>query len=141
MYDGDEKKLLWRENMMKLTFTENGLKTELPYGELHISPKDEHGFRPFQLMVASVSACSLSVFRQVLQKQRVQFEELYVEAEVSRKEDEANRIEQIDLTFTIKGENLKEERLKKSLEVSSKNCSMVRSVQDSIRIVKHLEIV
>lgn len=127
--------------MMKLAFTENGLKTELPYGELHISPEDEHGFRPFQLMVASVSACSLSVFRQVLQKQRVQFEELYVEAEVSRKEDEANRIEQIDLTFTIKGENLKEERLKKSLEVSSKNCSMVRSVQDSIRIVKHLEIV
>lgn len=126
---------------MKLTFTENGLQTDLPFGELHISPEDEHGFRPYQLMVASVSACSVSVFRQVLQKQRVEFEDLTVSAEVTRKEDEANRIEQIDLTFSIKGENLKEEKLKKSLEISSKNCSMVRSVEDSIRIVKHLQIV
>lgn len=126
---------------MKMTFTEKGVKTELPFGELNISPEDEHGFRPYQLMVASVSACSVSVFRQVLDKQRVKFDDLTVSAEVSRKEEEANRIEQIDLTFTVKGENLKEDKLKKSLEISSKNCSMVRTVEDSIRIVKHLEIV
>lgn len=126
---------------MKMTFTEKGVKTELPFGELNISPEDEHGFRPYQLMVASVSACSVSVFRQVLDKQRVKFDDLTVSAEVSRKEEEANRIEQIDLTFTVTGENLQEDKLKKSLEISSKNCSMVRTVENSIRIVKHLEIV
>lgn len=126
---------------MKLTFTENGLQTELPFGELNISPEDEHGFRPYQLMVASVSACSLSVFRQVLKKQRVAFEDLTVTSEPTRNKDEANRIEQIDLTFTITGENLNEEKLMKSLEISSKNCSMVRTVEDSIRIVKHIKIV
>lgn len=126
---------------MKLSFTETGLQTELPFGELNISPEDEHGFRPYQLMVASVSACSLSVFRQVLRKQRVEFEDLTVTSEATRNKDEANRIEQIDLTFTIKGENLKEDKLMKSLEISSKNCSMVRTVEDSIRIVKHIEIV
>lgn len=126
---------------MKLTFTETGIKTELPFGDLNISPEDEHGFRPYQLMVASVSACSVSVFRQVLNKQRVEFEELSVSAEPTRKKEEANRIEQIDLTFTIKGENLNEEKLKKSLEISSKNCSMYRTVKDSIRIIKHLEII
>lgn len=125
---------------MKLTFTENGLQTELPFGDLHISPEDEHGFRPYQLMVASVSACSVSVFRQVLRKQRVEFEDLTVSAEVTRNEDEANRIEQIDLTFSITGDNLNEKKLQKSLEISSKNCSMVRTVEDSIRIIKHLEI-
>lgn len=116
------------------------METELPYGDLHISPDDAHGFRPFQLMVASISACSVSVFKQVLGKQRIAFEELSVAAEVTRNADEANRIEQIDLTFTITGENLQKDRLEKSLEISSKNCAMVRSVDNSIRIVKHLEI-
>lgn len=125
---------------MKLTFTETGMKTEVPYGDLHISSEDEHGFRPFQLMVASIASCSLSVFRKVLNKQRIAFDDLSVEADVSRIAEEANRIEQIKLTFSIKGEDLNKDRLMKSVEVASNNCPMVRSVEGSIRIVKEIDI-
>ncbi len=126
---------------MKITYHENNMTTELPYGDLHISSDEDYGFRPFQLMVASIAGCSLSVFRKVLKKQRVDVEDVTVSVTVERNEDEANRIEQMDLTFTVKGNDLKKERLKKSLDVASSNCPMVRSVEDSIRIVKHLEIV
>lgn len=125
---------------MKITFEENNMTTELPYGDLNISADEEYGFRPFQLMVASIAGCSLSVFKKVLMKQRIDVEDVSVSVTVERNEAEANRIEQMDLTFSIKGKNLKEERLKKSLDTASNNCPMVRSVEDSIRIVKHLDI-
>lgn len=47
-----------------------------------------------------------------------------VEADVIRSEDEVNRIERVTLLFKVKGKDLKQEKLQKSLEIASKNCSM-----------------
>lgn len=125
---------------MKFIVTEENIKTDLGFGSLQISAKDEEGFRPFQLLVSSVVGCSALVFRRILEKQRTKFDELIIEAEVERDEAEANRIRKISLIFKIKGENLDEKRLQRSLELSRKHCSMVRSVEDSIEIVESLQV-
>lgn len=125
---------------MKFTVTEKDIRTDLAFGSLAISGNDEEGFRPFQLLVSSIVGCSALVFRRILEKQRTKFEEIVIEAEVERAEEEANKITKISLTFKIKGEDLDEKRLQRSLDLSRKHCSMVRSVEDSIEIVENLEV-
>ncbi|MCT2534423.1 OsmC family protein [Aquibacillus koreensis] len=124
---------------MEFTLKENGVRTALSYGTLDISGDELYGFRPYQLMVASIVGCSASVFRKILAKQRVEIDDLTIQVEVERNELEANRIEKIDIHFVIKGKNLDDEKLYKNLEVARKNCSMVRSVENSIEINETLE--
>ncbi|MFD2212048.1 OsmC family protein [Virgibacillus halophilus] len=126
-----------------MQFRSNGdaMETTVGFGDLVISANDELGYRPFQLMVASIVGCSGSVFKKILKKQRIEFEELTIDADVKRNPDEADRIERIILSFTIKGENLDKEKLKKNLAIARKNCSMARSVENSIEIEETIEVV
>jgi uncharacterized OsmC-like protein len=126
---------------MKFTLKENGMRTELDYGQLDISGNEEFGFRPFQLMVASIVGCSSSVFMKIMEKQRTEIHDLQVDAKILRNPEEANRIEKIQLNFMIKGTQLDPDKLYKNLEVSRRNCSMVRSVEDSIEIEENIELV
>src|SRR5690625_6877291 len=102
---------------MKFYFKENNVQTELEYGELVISGNEEYGFRPFQLMVSSIVSCSGSVFKQILSKQRIELESLEITADVKRNPEEANRIEQIDLTFIVKGSVLNKVKINYSLVI------------------------
>ncbi|MDY0407532.1 OsmC family protein [Virgibacillus soli] len=126
---------------MKFQLTEHGVSTEFDFGKLDISGDAQYGFRPFQLMVASIVGCSTSVFRKILVKQRIDIEDIICEAEVKRNPNEANKIEEIMLTYYVKGQQLKEEKLQKSLAIARKNCAMVRSVEDSITINETIIIV
>ncbi|WP_345242815.1 OsmC family protein [Pontibacillus salipaludis] len=118
-----------------------GVRTSTEFGQLNISPDEEKGFRPFQLMVSSIASCSLSVYRKILDKQRIEYEDIKVTADITRNEAEANRIEKIHLHFVVKGSHLDEDKLTKNLELSSKNCSMVQSVKGSIEIEETVEAI
>jgi len=126
---------------MDFHLKEEGVRIDLDYGELNISGDETFGFRPFQLMVASIAGCSASVFRKILQKQRTEIADMKITANVERNPDEANRIERIDLHYVIKGYHLDDDKLYKNLAVARKNCSMIRSVEDSITIEETLESV
>lgn len=117
------------------------MRAELPYGEIDISGNEDYGYRPFQLMVASIAGCSASVFRKILEKQRTEIADLQVHAEVERNSEEANRIEKITLKYTVKGRRLDPEKLYKNMEIARKNCSMIRSVEGSITIEEHIDTV
>lgn len=125
---------------MNFQMTEKGFVTETEYGELHISGDDQYGFRPYQLLVSSIAVCSGGVLRKVLERMRISFEDIKVQADVNRNEKEANRIEKIHLHFVITGEELNETKIEKALVVTRKNCSMVQSVKDSIEVSESFEI-
>lgn len=126
---------------MKFYLKDNGMRIDLDYGELSISGNEDYGYRPFQLMVASIVGCSGSVFRKILKKQRLEIEDLTITADVERNPQEANRIERITLHYMIKGYNLNVDKLQRNLELSRKNCSMIRSVEASITIEEKLETI
>jgi putative redox protein len=126
---------------MEFKMKEVGFKTEFEYGELHIAGDEAYGFRPYQLLVSSIAVCSGGVLRKVLEKKRLHVEDMAIRADVTRNENEANRIEKIHLHFIIKGENLNQEKVAKSLEVARKNCPMVRSVEGSIEITETFELI
>lgn len=126
---------------MEFYLKDNATHVNFEFGELAISGNEDYGFRPFQLMVASIAGCSGSVFSKILKKQRTEIEDLTINAEVERNPKEANRIEHISLHYCIKGYNLNEDKLYRNLELSRKNCSMIRSVESSINIEETLEII
>ncbi|TGB03933.1 OsmC family protein [Halobacillus salinus] len=126
---------------MDFYIKESGVRTSFEYGQLDISGDETFGYRPYQLMVASIAGCSIGVFRKILDKQRTEYEDIKVTADITRNSDEANRIESIKLHFVIKGYHLNQDKLLKNLQVSSKNCSMVQSVKDSIEVEETLECI
>ncbi|MFC3039216.1 OsmC family protein [Virgibacillus xinjiangensis] len=125
---------------MEFHMKECGIQTDLQFGELCVSGNEEHGYRPFQLMVASIAGCSGSVLRKILEKQRADIEDIQIVADTIRNPADANRIEEISLNFTVKGRDLDPAKMQKNLETARNNCSMIRSVEDSIRIVESIEI-
>jgi putative redox protein len=126
---------------MEFKMQEGGFYSDLAYGKLEVSGNEEYGFRPFQLLVSSIAVCSGGVLRKVLEKMRIEFDDIHIKADVVRNEDEANRVEEISLHFTIQGEKLDEKKIEKAMKLTRKNCSMVQSVQDSIKIEETFELI
>lgn len=128
--------------MMKFTMTENAFETATTFGELTISGNEDYGFRPYQLLVSSIAVCSGGVFRSILEKMRMPADNITIEVkEVLRNPEIANRLEKIHLHFVIEGANMNPTKLDKAFELTTKNCSMVQSVIESIDIVKTYEVI
>ncbi len=126
---------------MEFSMQEGGFYTDLGFGKLEVSGNEDYGFRPFQLLVSSVAVCSGGVLRKVLERMRIEFDDIHIKADVTRNEEKANRVEAISLHFIIKGTDLNEAKIEKAMKVTRKNCSMVQSVQDSIKIEETFELV
>ncbi|MFC3041116.1 OsmC family protein [Virgibacillus xinjiangensis] len=125
---------------MEYKMMENGFQTEFDYGKLDISSDDQHGFRPYALLVSSVAVCSGGVLRKVLKKMRVDFDDINIKADVKRNPNIADRVEEINLHFTIYGKDIPEKKVEKAMELTRKNCSMVQSVLDSIKVEETFEL-
>jgi len=125
---------------MNLRMEPVGFSIGLEYGSLRVAGDESHGFRPFQLMTASVAACSGGVFRNILKKQRIPLEDIRIEAEVTRNEKNTNRIEKIHLHFILTGEKLRQEKIERAIALTHKNCPMVQSVIEAIEVTETFEI-
>ncbi len=125
---------------MDFKMKENGFQTQFEYGTLDISGNEEYGFRPYQLLVSSVAVCSGGVLRKVLDKMRIDVQDITIRTQVVRNKNEADRIESIHMHFIIKGQELSSEKIEKALRVTEKNCSMVQSVKGSIDITDSFEL-
>lgn len=126
---------------MKFEMTEFGFETETEFGKLEISSNEEKGFRPYQLMVSSIAACTGGVMRKILEKKRMPAHSLSIEVkEIVRSQDDASRLEKIHLHIVVQADGLTEEKMPKIMELTDKNCSMYQSVANCIEIKKTFEI-
>ncbi|MBD8069939.1 OsmC family protein [Bacillus sp. PS06] len=126
---------------MEFKMKEVGFTTQFEYGELHVAGDEQHGFRPFQLMVSSIVVCSGGVLRKILEKKRINIDNMTIKSSVERNESEANRIEKISIHYIITGKDLNEKKIAQSIELASKNCPMTQSVKGSIEIEETFELV
>ncbi|MFD2681860.1 OsmC family protein [Bacillus seohaeanensis] len=125
---------------MKFYMNEHGFQTNVGFGELKVSSQEEYGFRPYQLLVSSVAVCSGGWLRSILKKMRIPFDDITISTTVGRNPEIANRIESIDLLFTISGKDISPKKVEKALAITRKNCAMIQSVQDSIKITESFEL-
>lgn len=120
---------------------EVGFYTETANGRLNVAGDEAHGFRPFQLLVSSLAVCSGGVLRKILEKQRLQIDDINIKADVERNPAVADRVEKIHLHFTITGKDLNETKIEKAMVLTKKNCSMVQSVIGSIEVEETFELI
>ena len=121
--------------------TENGFETNLEFGKLIISGDETKGFRPYQLLVSSLVGCSGGVLRKVLEKMRMPVEEMEIDVlEVVRNPEEASRLEKVHIHFKLKGSSLDATKMDRAMALTKKNCSMVRSVDQSMEVIETFEI-
>lgn len=125
---------------MKFSMNEQGFQTDLEFGELKVSSQEEYGFRPYQLMVSSIAVCSGSWLRRILTKMRIPFDDITISTTVDRNPEIANRIESIDLLYTISGKDISAKKVEKALAITRKNCAMIQSIEDSIKITESFEL-
>ncbi|WP_017381140.1 OsmC family protein [Paenisporosarcina sp. TG-14] len=127
---------------MKYVMTENGFETALDFGILTISGDETKGFRPYQLLVSSLVGCSGGVLRKVCEKMRMPIEEMEINVlEVIRNPEEASKLEKVHMHFKLKGTNLDTTKLQKAMTLTKKNCSMVRSVDQSMVVIETFELI
>lgn len=126
---------------MKFSINENVINTQFDFDTMTISGDETKGFRPFQLLVSSLVGCSMLVYRRILEKQKIEYEEMYVEADVERSDDQISKVEKVFIHFKIKGKDLNLTKLEKSLNIAKKNCSMVQSVINSIEVIETVEVI
>ncbi len=127
---------------MKFSMTEHGFETTTNFGTLIISSNDDYGFRPYQLLVSSLAACTGGVLKNVLEKMRMPATNISIEAkEIIRNPDEANRVEKVHLHVVIEGSMIDDKKMQRAMELTTKNCSMVQSVAESIEVVKTYEVI
>lgn len=120
---------------------ESGFSLKTGYGDLPISPNDEDGYRPYQLLVASIVGCSANIFKDILIKMRMDLQNMEISTQVERNEEKANRIEAISIHFVLTGSNLHDDKVKRALALSRKNCGMIQTIENSVHVTETFEIV
>ncbi|QQZ09876.1 OsmC family protein [Heyndrickxia vini] len=111
------------------------------FGELSISSDRSKGFKPVELLVSSIVGCSVGILSNVLEKKRMDVQSIRVNTNVERNSEEANKVTRIDLHYIIEGTNISEEQIRKSLDVTFKNCGMIQSVIGSIQMKESFEVI
>lgn len=129
------------ERIIMLTYhmDKYGFQTETNYGNLQISSDSDHGYRPYELMVSSIAACSGLTLQRILDRMRQDYTDIYITADVVRNPDQVNRLEKIHLSFTVIESNASKKELDRAIKLIVKNCSMIQSVQDSITITETIK--
>ena len=126
---------------MKFELGQTGaFEVEFDYGKLNISSNTVIGYRPVHLLVSSIAGCSGGLLKKVLEKKRIAFDTIHIDADVERNEEEVNRVTKIALHYTVFGKNLNSAQVQKSLGVAAKNCSMIESVKGAIEVVETVEV-
>ncbi|MBB6450660.1 putative OsmC-like protein [Geomicrobium halophilum] len=115
---------------------EEAFNIESPYGKLVISGNEEHGFRPYQLLVSSIAGCSGSVLRKIMRKRRIEINDIRIHADVTRNDAEPHEVEEVHLHFNIDAVGVKDEQMAKMMTLTKKNCSIVQSVEPAIKITE-----
>lgn len=118
--------------------TENGFKTDVEFGELHVSGDSHAGYRPYQLLLASIAVCSGGIMRKILDKKRMSYSMIKIKTKMER--NKTGKVTKVHLHFIITGLQIGDEAMGKIMRLTRKNCEMVQSVQDAIQITESFEL-
>ena len=97
---------------------------------------DESGFRPMQVMLASLGGCSGIDVINILKKLRVDFDAVEVGVEGDREAGkEPSPFTRVKLTFTVTGRGVEIAKVEKAVKLSvEKYCSAIASLNPAIVI-------
>lgn len=97
---------------------------------------DESGFRPMQVLLASLAGCSGIDVVNILKKLRVDFDAVDIAVEGDREAGkEPSPFTRVKLTFTVTGRGVEQAKAEKAVSLSvEKYCSAIASLDKSIKV-------
>ncbi|KPN12660.1 osmotically inducible protein C [Bacillus australimaris] len=118
---------------MKLTYEKDRWVADIDDRQLHISGKEETGYRPYQLFTSAIAGCFGEMLIHVCRKKRISYEGLTITPEATRA-GAVNKISRIHLHIMFKHISISDEQIDKVITLALKHCSMVQSVKGSMEI-------
>ena len=98
------------------------------------------GFNPKALLLSGLAACSAIDVVEILEKMRVPFANIEVDAETTQTEDHPRVFKTIHLTYRVRTELENREKIKKAIDLSlEKYCGVAAMLEKNSAI--HYEIV
>jgi uncharacterized OsmC-like protein len=91
-------------------------------------------------MIASIASCSGEVLLSTLERKEIVIIDMKIETKEKRSTGLIKRLEHVHLHYLLRGTDLKEEEVKKVIQLSKKVCPMIQSVQGSIGITESFSI-
>jgi putative redox protein len=111
-----EAKVIWDQ---RLTFTgtaETGL--EVPLGAKPEVGGDDDGFRPMELIAIGIAGCTAMDVISIMQKKRQEVTDFEVRVHAERASEHPTVFTEIEIEYLVKGVNIQEEALRRSIELS-----------------------
>jgi putative redox protein len=122
-----------------LMFTGKG--TAPPSFSISIDGDSDAGPSPMQLLLLACASCSGSDVVHILEKMRVSFDRLRVEATGDRAPEEPSYFRTIHLAFVVRGPEVPLEKVQRAVDLSlEKYCSVVHSLKETIDVTSTVAI-
>ena len=137
-----EKKMVleWKSNYQLEARNEKGLSVKFDAPITHGG--EETALSPMENVLASLAACSSFHILTILKKKRQRISSYTVEAIAERREDPPPRIfKKIHLKYSLKGQNIDPEAVKKSIQLSEENTAQsVECSKKQLQSRHHLKL-
>ncbi|HMS69977.1 MAG: OsmC family protein [Saprospiraceae bacterium] len=130
------------------------IKLESTFGERNYKGTNERGqsvqfsgnkesVSPMETVLMAAAACSSIDVDLILKKMRQDFVSLEVDAQADRADDEVPAVfKKINLHYIIKGNNLKEEKVRQAVQMSLETyCSVSKMLEKTALITHTVEVV
>ena len=91
--------------------------------------------RPMELLLIALGSCTASDVASIIKKMRFELNDFQVNVSGKRAQDHPKVFTEIYLEYIFKGEDLKEEDIKKAIELSqNKYCPIISMLNESVNI-------
>jgi putative redox protein len=109
------------------------------HGHVVVTDRDGHGFKPPDLLLASLVGCAGIDVVQILEKKRQKFSSIEVRVNKENALDPPWTIERIELEWTVRGENLKRKAVEDAVRLAEeKYCSVSASLKSELFTTVHV---
>jgi len=126
-------KVIWKGDMTFEARTETNHKVLMDLAEK--SGGANQGPRPMELVLVSLAGCTAVDVVSILKKMREQLEGLEVNVNSERVDQHPRVYRKIEIEFNLKGKNLKDESVKKAIDLSlDKYCSVKTMLEKTAEI-------
>ncbi len=100
------------------------------------------GVRPMEMILMGLGGCSAMDVLSILKKQRQQITDCLIEIEAQRRDEQPKVFTNIHLHFIITGNNLKDNHVKRAVDLATeKYCSVSAMLETTVKITHDYEIV
>ena len=133
-------KVIWKGDMTFEAKTETNHKVLMDLAEK--SGGANQGPRPMELVLVSLAGCTAVDVVSILKKMREQLEDLEVNVNSERVDQHPRVYKKIEIEFNLSGKNLKDESVKKAIELSlDKYCSVKTMLEKTAEISYRYSII